>query len=381
MINFLFYNKNTVRSSTDVKARRFDGIVCLAEAARWVSLVFSAVSVLSVVALSLANDALALYKEEKSAYIEISELESLPEELAEKGIIEHPWLFSIYLEMKGAYDNGVKTRGAGVNSQMDYRKLLSSFTDPENESVVRITFERGAATEEIIDILVSNGLGSREGFEKTINEYPFEYGFVSGIKWNAEGTNERKYRLDGYLYPDTYDFYTGRSEAYYIYRMLDRFADVSESIVPLMNGEEYTFDEIVVIASLVQSSTARVAQYESISEVIHNRLKASEKFPFLEIPASNAYADGKKGVFYEVPSEELKSIASPYNTYEREGLPPGAICNPDINALICACRPSGSGFVYFVTLPSGETLFAITESEHRENLKIAADRLGKKTRE
>lgn len=367
MKNAEFNERNTVEASISRRARCFDGIVCLAEKIRYVSLIFSAVAVLSVVVLSVFNDMMGLYKPLKMAEITVSDPKQLPYLLWSEGIIEYPALFSVYLDIKGAYVSLDGKLNARVDSGMDYKALLDSFTFSEKDRVLRLTFKNGATTDEIIDTLVSNGIGSREGFERAINSYPFEYDFVNDIEWSDERDNDRRYRLDGYLYPDTYDFYTNRSETYYIYKMLDRFSELVGKLYDDMAKIGYTVDEMVTVASLIQRSTSRAAQYRYVSEVIYNRLHLTDTCRYLEIPASNAYATGYGEGWFGIPSDALKAVDSPYNTYKKEGLPPGAVCNPDINAMICACRPSKNGYKYFVTAKSGEVLPATNEEEHRIN--------------
>ena len=329
-----------------------------------ISIIFSAVSVATVMVMSAVNDVLALYKSGSSVTISASSLPELSEMLEREDVIDHPWLFYAYAMLDGSVDfESVKS--AEVNGSMDYRQILSAFRKNNKERIKRITFPRGATTDQIIDIFVENGMGSREEFVRVINTYPFEYDFVKIL--SEKMTPFRKYRLDGYLYPDTYDFYMDRSEEYYIYKLLDRF----ETAVKGINID--SIDETVIIASMIQSSSSQVGQYEYLSAVFHNRLNDPESFPFIECPAANVY--GKEGdgtVFIGPPTDEIKNIDSPYNTFLNKGLPPGAICNPDINALICALRPARSDYKYFVTMENGEVLFAQNEEEHRKNLIKAA---------
>ena len=310
-----------------------------------VAVIFSATAVLAVMSVSMVNDSLSLFKRRASAQISASNADELVRQLEKEGIIDHPWLFSAYMKFKGEpeLDGSVSV---SVNSEMDYGQILSAFDKKDAGRIKRITFPEGATTDEMIDMFVKNGMGSRERFIEVINSYPFEYEFVSVLDGNV--SNDRKYRLDGYLYPDTYDFYTGRSEAYYIYKLLDRF-DVALKQLDVSAAE---IDKTVIIASMIQSSGDMVGQYEYLSAVFNNRLKSPDKFPYLNCPATGAYA-------------------AEYDTFLNKGLPPGAICNPDMNALICAARPAKSDYKYFVTMKNGEVLFATTETGHRQNLAKA----------
>ena len=325
---------------------------------------FAVVSIVTVLLISMVNDALALCKVKKEIRIEAESLGELVRKLEEGEIVDHPWLFSLYGKLKGA--ESFEPRGeVTVSSDMDYRQLLRAFTASPKKSIIRLTIPDGATTDEIIDLFVSNGLGSREGFAEAINNYPFEYEFVAYLS-EREG---RRYRLDGYLYPDTYDLYTGRSEAYYIYKLLDRFVAVTEDARKGLTDSD--LDSILIVASMIQSSTVRVGQYEYLARVFYNRINDSRNYPFLECPAASIYGmSGRGGIYKGVATDEVKNADTPYNTFKNEGLPPGAICNPSLNAIVCALRPISGKYKYFVTDEGGEALLATSKREHEENCRL-----------
>lgn len=330
------------------------------ELATRVAVTLAVTATASVFFISMINDAMALAKEPRSATVTLESSSSLADILGEKGIIDHPWLFSAYVALRGEPELTC-TEEVTVDSSMDYRQLLSAFTSSKRQSILRITIPSGATTDEIIDIFTENGLGSREGFEDTINNYPFECDFPIN-----ESRGDRKYRLDGYLYPDTYDFYVGRSEAYYIYKLLDRFSAVTADIRKA--EADLDLDGAVILASMIQSSSSRVGQYEYISSVFHNRLKNSSDYPTLDCPAASVYGmTGSGGVYAGRPTEDIIVADTPYNTFINDGLPPGPICNPDLNAIVCALRPAQSNYRYFVTDGNGEALFASSKGEHERN--------------
>ena len=327
-----------------------------------IATVFSVSVVAGILIFSLFSDVFAVGKNDgESKIVSINEIDELATTLEANGIIKYPVLFSAYVKIYeatgGATD--IKNTSAPVCNNMDYSQLLLAFTSDPPSQTVRITFPDHATTDQIIDIFVQNGVGTRQGFEDAINSYPFEYDFISELD-KAMSTG-RKYRLDGYLYPDTYDFYTGRAESYYIYKLLDRFVAVTKNI------DKDISDQDIIIASMIATSTASVGQYEYISSVFHNRLNASDIYPFLNCPSSSAYATNRFGVFTGIADEEIKELDSLYNTFKNEGLPPGAICNPNKNAILAALFPATTDYKYFVTLENGEALFAKTEKEHTKN--------------
>lgn len=344
-------------------SKKIENLSFFSKCAAILATVFAATVAIGITLSSVICDVLALGKDDSvSAEITINEINELAGALEDGNIIEYPLLFSAYVgfcELDGA-SLEVKTPKATVSSDMDYANLLAAFTSPPPIRTLTLSFPEGATTDEIIDIFIKNGIGTREGFIDAINNYPFEYDFIAPL--DEKMSKDRRYRLDGYLYPDTYDFYTGRAETYYIYKMLDRFSEIVAEL-----GLSDIEDDSVIIASMIQSSASNVSQYEYVSSAIHNRLNAPDVYPNLCCPATSAYAVGIGGIYTGVPTEEIKTVSSPYNTFTNEGLPPGAICNPSKNALIAALYPAESKYKYYLTLESGEVILARTEWEHNKN--------------
>ena len=306
-----------------------------------IATVFSASVIAGVIIFSAAGDALALGKSSTtSATVTVNKITELAGALNDQGIIEHPLLFSAYVMLCNSPE--LYSNTATVNATMDYRSLLKAFISPPPTETVTISFPTGATTDQIIDILTENGLGTRDGFADAINSYPFEYDFIDEL--NDRCSKSRKYRLDGYLYPDTYDFYTGRSESYYIYKMLDRFYQISAEI-----GSDLLNDDVIIIASMIQSSTKSVAQYEYMSAVFYNRLNDPVDQPYMQCPATSAYGIGILDMICGAPSEIILSAETPYNTFTNTGLPPGAVCNPSKHAMIAALHPAYCNYKYNMT--------------------------------
>ena len=331
---------------------------------RMLSLVatLAAVSILSaIVIFDVIDDALALTsKKGESVVVRINDASEIPEAMHGLGLVRHRWLFGIYVGIKGGE---LKRNTATVSADMDYRALWAAFNEDEPIRTVRLSFSPRMSVEQIVEAFVENGIGSREGFVRAINEYPFEYDFVADIPQN-EG---RPYRLEGYLYPDTYDFYTGRSESYYIDRMLSRFEQVVKDISALCEREGVSLDEALTVASLIECSAGFPSGYDLLSSVIRNRLDSGMP---LEIPASSVYGlTAKGGLYAGVASDELRVIDSPYNLYKNKGLPPGPLCSPTRDAILCAVLPEKSQYLYFVTEKSGNVLFAVTPEDHLGNVE------------
>jgi UPF0755 protein len=130
---------------------------------------------------------------------------------------------------------------------MNYDTLMLSFVETMTLTTVRITFPEGSTVDEIIALFEANGCSNRAAFLECMTTYDFgaEYDFLKAIDMT-----DRYYLLEGYLYPDTYDFYTGRKPEYYLCRMLDQFSKVfrQSKFFEAAEESEFTIDELLTIA-------------------------------------------------------------------------------------------------------------------------------------
>ncbi len=387
----------------------FKGMTFVPKAIIYVLLVAIASAYLSYFIVTIGNDVFALVTDTGEVKVTITEgmtHEDVGKLLAEKGIIDYPWVFELYMEYRGDGDssNEYIIGDHTLKKEHNYSQLITSLTtEAVNREIVRVTIPEGYTVNQIIDLLVEKGVGQREDYLYAINEYPYKWEFVKQLdemlavdKERCEADPEyaagasisdRIYRLEGYLYPDTYDFYTTEDEVYVINKMLAAFNerfwkdftyvnDAGESYQNTM-AEEYglNFDDVIVLASMAQSEGGNAEDYYYISYVFHNRLKVDTGKPLhkMQSDATIQYLFDKR-----LDSEEIDiSYDSPYNSYIYEGLPPGAISNPGMDALSAALFPAAPPVspdsektidaYYFVSNKAGKTYFAATESGHNKN--------------
>jgi UPF0755 protein len=352
--------------------------------------------------IMVANDIFAFVKEPVEAVVVIPEDADIPEIariLHEKGVIKYPGIFSIYLGYRKKDKVWEYEPGAySVSSDTNYDDLLATFRKKAaaRESV-RITIPEGYSIEEIISEFVDNNkIGTREGFEKVINEYDFSenYRFLKPL-YETELSPARKYRLEGYIFPDTYDFYTDESELNIIIRFLNNFnskftAEFYNTIEVLndsyqnLTGRGMTIDDIISLASIVQWEAVLKDDFPKISSVFYNRLLAPGSFPRLESGATVQYThleryydeEKEKYRFKRPVGDELRSLLElddPYNTYKQNGIPPGPICNPGYDAIFAALWPEENSPYYFfvANTTTGEVYYGRTLAEHTENINRA----------
>ncbi|MBQ7010989.1 MAG: endolytic transglycosylase MltG [Clostridia bacterium] len=328
--------------------------------------------------ISVGNDVFAFVKPEEPVSVTVPEnatVEDISTLLHEAGIIKHPKIFVMYAGLKE--DDGEFIAGEyEVSPQLNYDQLLSEFKYKFVRSIVRITIPEGYCVEDIIELFVSHGIGDREGFIRAINEVDYsEFRFVRELM--EQDLSKRYYRLEGYLYPDTYDFYTDATPAQVVYKLLNNFDRKFKDVYYDRCAElGLTVDQVVTIASFIQEEAYYLEEFENVASVFHNRLNNPAAFPRLESDATAAYAiHVKTGKRPEkiVPAD--LEVDSPYNTYKNDGLPPGAISSPGYDAIVTAMYPAKTSYYYFYTKSDKRTVFSKTLAEHQAAIRADTSEL------
>lgn len=236
--------------------------------------------------------------------------------------------------------------------------------EPTTSHVVRITFPEGSTVAQIAQLLGDNGVCSAEEFMAAVNNPASLEGFPFAIP-NPE---ERAFLLEGYVFPDTYEFYRNESAASALKRFLKNTENKLAGISKRCDELGYTVDEILTLASIIQEEAGDPAEMDKVSSVIHNRLN-SRSFPKLQCDVATFYLrDYVKPYTDEVRYNELTEL---YNTYKCEGLPAGPITNVGTDAINAALYPAETDYYYFITDSEGDYIYAETFREHKENCRKA----------
>ncbi len=342
-------------------------VMSLIKAILYIVVVVAVAGLLSYYIIVFANDMYAFVKSSEEVEVTIPEyatVEEIAEILGDADVVKYPDLLVLYAKLKKIDKTYEFIAGNyTVNGMMNYDELFYAFVKHKSYEVVRITIPEGYTIDEMITLFTENGIGTKAGFVDAINNYDFDYDFVRALD-EADHTG-RTYRLEGYLYPDTYEFYKGSSEETVIAKMLNRFDVIfSDDFYEKAEALGYTVDEIMTLASMIEKEARYSQDYELVSSVFHNRL-SSANYPRLESDATIMYAiqvrDGERKSF--LTGEDLK-YDTPYNSYMYEGLPPGPIANPGYEAITCALWPAKSKYYYFVSDNYGNTYFSKTLAEH-----------------
>ena len=311
---------------------------------------------ISTVVIVTANDALALVKPDKDVTITLTSkktAEEMSELLAEKGVITYKQVFRLFLRIKkmDAFDKGTFE----LNSNMDYGQIVSTLKREKTGSVVRITIPEGYTIKQIAQLMEDSQVCSADAFIRTANTYDFSHTALKDVPMTEN-------RLEGYLFPDTYDFYINENTVSVINKMLNNFEKrYTKAMRDLTEKNGKTIAEVIVVASLIEREAQLASERATIAGVIYNRLADKANFPKLQIDAALMYVTGHK----EALTAEDLLIDSPYNTYVNEGLPPTAICNPGLPAILAAIEPETHEYYYYVADPeTGAHVFSKTLAEH-----------------
>ena len=292
-----------------------------------------------------ANDVLALNKPEKTATITIREEDSFGDVvslLEENCLIEYQSLFKLVAAFTGGRDKIVAGTFT-LNTDMDYRALISGMSaNSATKATVKVTIPEGYSIDQIFALLEEKGVVSDTAkLEEEAANHDYAFSFLQDLPLGDY------HRLEGYLYPDTYEFTTPQNPLYVINKMLVRFdAKLTEELRQQIADSGRTIHEVLTVASLIEKETDG-ADRADIASVIYNRLNNPNSSAgtngYLQIDATLAYLNGGK-----VPTEADKSIDSPYNTYLYPGLPPGPISNPGIESILAAINPNSTSYYYYV---------------------------------
>ncbi|MBQ7295183.1 MAG: endolytic transglycosylase MltG [Clostridia bacterium] len=249
-------------------------------------------------------------------------------------------------------------KGEDVTTTPDTTETTKSLT-------VTVTFPEGFTAVQIAERLEENEVCNASRFLELTNDIAYiqslPYSFIKEI----ENKQDRAFILEGYIFPDTYEFYRGESEE----KALSRFLDNTERKLTSEYRQRayelgYTLDRIITLASIVQEESYTADSVKNVASVLHNRLK-SPSFPRLQCDVTIHYIND-----YVADSKYIStadSYAEKYNTYKCEGLPVGAITNPGLAAIEAALYPAETDYFYFVTDSDWNYYYAETYAEHKKN--------------
>lgn len=324
--------------------------------------------VLACFAWMAASDALALNKDGVSATISLpteifetvteevsddegnitglrevtkADIDFVSSALKESGIIQYEWLFKLFCRLSDA-DKKMDPGTYELRSNLDYRAIIKKMQAGSGAAVtVDVMIPEGYTMHQIFRLLEENGVASYEELMYSAANSSFNYSFLDQNKAGDAS------RLEGYLFPDTYQFYVGMQASSAINKLLSNFnSKITADMQKQLSETGFSLKEIVTIASLIEKEAAvdlgtDIDERTLVSSVIYNRLRSGMT---LGLESSILYIHQD----YEgSPTSEMLTEDSPYNTNINLGLPPTPICNPSLAAMNAALNPAETNYYYF----------------------------------
>ena len=362
-------NRQPRRNPSKRRRRRLGAVGALF----YVAFVIGVATFLATYGWILANDVLALNKVDHSAVITLPEyifaekeirvetgevdeneapiletklvdaadVDYVAGRLKEGGLIEHEWLFKLFCVITNS-DIKLRPGTYTLNTDMDYLAIVTNLgSSSASRATVTVTFTEGCNIDQIFEQLEKKGVASVEDLRQMAANHPYKFSFLQEIPLGDY------HRLEGYLFPDTYNFYVGDDPKYVINKLLLNFdARFTDEMRERVAESEYSIHEILTIASLIEKETDGTDE-KIIASVIYNRLNSRVTAGKLQVDATLVYINGGRK-----PVEADKEIDSPYNTYLYEGLPAGPIANPGMAAIRAAMNPDKTNYYFYVLNPA-----------------------------
>ena len=329
-----------------------------------------------------AADVLAFGRENKEVVVSITDddnMDTIIEKLQQGGLIRYPWLFEIYADLSHAEED-IELGTFTLNTNYDYHALVNELSSSASKVEVVVQIPEGYNCRQIFSLLEEKGVASVAALEEfAANGDLSSYWFLEDVERGD------KYCLEGFLFPDTYNFYQNGGAEHAITKLLNGFhnkfnQDMQDALVALNNrlaetmrsngkSDSYVVEnmlslqEVIIVASLIEKESASAAESPNIASVIYNRLYDWGSTPrYLNIDAAIVYVTGNN-------TNIDTSFDSPYNTYLNTGLTPTPISNPGMASIEAALKPADTNYYFYVLNPeAGAHVFASTSEEHNANV-------------
>lgn len=320
--------------------------------------------------LKFARDFVGIGKPSVEVVVEIpmnSGTADIADILANEGIIDSAYFFRFYSRIKGS--DGTFVAGSHVlTPDMSYENIVHELQQGavDTRVSVDITFPEGIDLLDAAQKLEENNVCSASDFIREFNNSSFGFDFEKLVKVSAM----KFYKMEGYLFPDTYTFYVEEDPKIVCKKIYRNFETrITPDIYARMDDLGLEFEEMLTMASMVQAEASLVYDMKRVASVFRNRLADPDNYPLLQSDPTRKYVEEVIEPNIEFPSKEMFKA---YNTYEGAGLPPGPICNPGLDAINAVLYPADTDYYYFcANVDTGEVYYARTNEEHEANLVLA----------
>lgn len=326
--------------------------------------------VCAVYILKFSKELLGIDKSDVEIVVEIpmnSGTADIADVLYNEGIIDNTYLFRFFSKIKGT--DGTYVAGPHTMSpKMTYGDMVEELQKgavDERESV-DIVFQEGITLFDAAHKLEDKGVCGADEFIRAFNTSDYGFDFEEKVKVSSL----KFYKMEGYLFPDTYSFYVDEDARIVAKKFCRNFeAKITPDLYGRMNDLGMDLEETLTLASMVQAEAQSVYDMKRVASVFLNRLNNPDEYPLLQSDPTRKYVEDIIKPNIEVPS---KAMFEAYDTYTGAGLPPGPICNPGLDAINAVLYPAETDYYYFcANIETGEVFYAKTLDEHNENLVLA----------
>ena len=285
--------------------------------------------------------------------------------LEEEGIIRNSKLFNFYLKFKNV--SGFKSGLFHVSKSMTLDEIIAELSGQgkdKDQNATKVLIREGEQLTEIAKEVEKSTKYSAEDFMAKVQDEDFLRYLVQKFpKLLTQSYNgyQVKYVLEGYLFPATYDMNDSKTLQMLITEMVAKTDEVMSKYYDKILASDYTLQEIMAMASLIEKEGTKLEDRKKISSVFHNRIKENMK---LQTDVSVQYALGEHK---EALSLEDLEVDSPYNLYQNYGVGPGPYNSPSEDSIVAALEPEKTDYLYFLAdIHTKEIYYAKTYEEHLE---------------
>ncbi len=331
------------------------------------TLIFASATVLSLVILTVVKEIYGIDKDINERSITIppgATTVDIAEQLEHDEIISLPQMFRLISRMNGK-DGSYIAGDHIISPSMSYQAMIEELctNHEDTREHVRVTFREGITLLDAATLLEENEICKADAFLWAFNAGGKGFRFENEL---SDSSALKFYRMEGYCFPDTYDFYVGEDVNIVVQKIYENFdKKITPAYYSRMEEMGYTLDEVITLASIVQAEASSTEVMKKVASVFHNRLINSAVFPQLQSTPTGKYAQNVIKPNQEVPNTLMLDA---YDTDKGTGLPPGAINNPGKAAIEAVLYPEETNYYFFyANIDTGETFFATTNAEHEAN--------------
>ena len=265
-----------------------------------------------------------------------ADMDYVADVLKDAGLIEYKWLFNLFCKVSTA-DEKVSPGEYELKSSFDYRALIQNMRAGSASTVtVDVTIPEGFKMHQIFLRLEENGVSTYNELMEAAESREYNYDFLD------ESEGKGAYRLEGYLFPDTYQFYVGMQASSAINKLLDNYRrKITDEMLERVNELGMNMYDILKVASLIEKEAANDEERPVIASVIYNRIN-SDMVLGIDASVLYPYSDHEGA-----PTAAMLEKDDPYNTRIRMGLPPTPICNPGLASINAALFPAATDYYYY----------------------------------